>query len=47
MLDKRSGMQYSQTIVMRSVFMPQPIDEKRDLLIKVAKLYYIEGRSQE
>ena len=27
--------------------MPQPIDEKRDLLIKVAKLYYIEGRSQE
>ena len=27
--------------------MPQPIDEKRDLLIKVAKLYYVEGRSQE
>ena len=27
--------------------MPQPIDEKRDLLIKVAKLYYAAGRSQE
>ncbi|MEZ4628833.1 MAG: sugar-binding transcriptional regulator [Eubacteriales bacterium] len=27
--------------------MPQLIDEKRDLLIKVAKLYYVEGRSQE